>query len=60
MGRKAIHKPETLGIGEKMELTGRLKKYSWQYLNNFNKKGNGKIKYSHVREGNKVFIERVK
>jgi hypothetical protein len=56
MGRKAIHKPENLKIGEKMELTGKLKKYSWQYLNNFNERGDAK--YKHVRDGNKVFIQR--
>lgn len=58
MGRKAIHTPEKMEIGEKMELTGKLKKYSWQYLNNFNDRGAAKFK--HLRDGNKVFIERVK
>ena len=58
MGRKAIHTPEKLGIGEKMELTGKLKKYSWQYLNNFNDRGAEKFK--HIREGSKIYIERVK
>lgn len=57
MGRKRIHEPESLEIGEKMELTGKLKKYSWQYLNNFNDRG--KAKYKHLREDKKVFIERI-
>lgn len=59
MGRKAIHKPENLEIGQKMELTGKLKKFSWQYLNNFNSRGTAK--YKHVRDdkNKKIFIERV-
>lgn len=57
MGRKSIHKPETLKIGEKMELKGKAKRFSWQYLNNFNKRG--EAKYKHTTEGTKVFIERV-
>lgn len=58
MGRKPIHKPENIGIGEKFELTGKMKKFSWQYLNNFNKRG--KAKFNHVREGEKIYLERVK
>lgn len=58
MGRKPIHKPETIAVGEKFELTGRLKRYSWQYLNNFNKRG--KAKFEHIREGDKVYLERIK
>jgi len=57
MGRNAIHKPENLEIGEKMELKGKLKKFSWQYLNNFNNRGNAKFK--HVREEKKIFVERI-
>lgn len=57
MGRRAIHKPENLEIGEKFELKGKLKRFSWQYLNNFNKRGDAKFK--HIREGNTIFIERV-
>jgi hypothetical protein len=57
MGRKAIHKPEKLGLGERMELKGKLREFSWQYLNNFNKRGNAK--YAHRKEGEKVFIERI-
>lgn len=58
MGRRPIHTPEKLEVGQKMELTGKLKKYSWQYLNNFNDRGSEKFK--HIREGNKVYIERIK
>jgi len=58
MGRKAIHKPESLEIGEKMELTGKMRKYSWQYLNNFNKRSDAK--FEHIRDGKKIFIERVR
>ena len=57
MGRKAVHQPEKLEIGEKMELIGKVKKYSWQYLNNFNSRGIAKFK--HVREDKKIFIERI-
>lgn len=57
MGRKAIHKPENLEIGQKMELTGKLKKFSWQYLNNFNSRGDAK--YKHIRKEGRVYIERV-
>jgi hypothetical protein len=57
MGRKRIHEPESLEIGQKMELKGKLKKFSWQYLNNFN--GRGTAKYKHVRKDDRVFIERV-
>lgn len=57
MGRRLLHKPESLQVGDKMELTGKLKKYSWQYLNNFNNRG--EAKYEHVREGKQIFIKRV-
>jgi hypothetical protein len=57
MGRKPIHKPETLRIGETMELTGKAKRYSWQYVYNFNKRG--KAQFEHVRDENKIFIKRI-
>ena len=40
-----------------MELTGKAKKYSWQYLYNFNNRG--PMQYEHVTESNKIFIKRV-
>jgi hypothetical protein len=58
MGRKPIHKPEELEVGEKMELTGKAKRFSWQYVYNFNKRGIGK--YEHLRDGSKIYVERVK
>lgn len=57
MGRKAIYKPEELEIGEKLELKGKMKRFSWQYLNNFNKKGDAKFK--HVKEGKIIYFERI-
>lgn len=57
MGRKAIHQPENLKVGERMELTGKAKKYSWQYINNFNNRG--AAKFEHEREERKIFIKRV-
>lgn len=59
MGREAIYRPEMLEIGEKLELKGKVKKYSWQYLTNFNKR-NKEMKFKHVRENKRVFIERIK
>lgn len=58
MGRKPLHKPENIEIGEKFELTGKLKKFSWQYLNNFNKRG--KAKFEHVKDGDKKYLKRIK
>ena len=58
MGRKPIHKPEELEVGQKMELTGKAKRYSWQYVYNFNNRGTAR--FQHQREGSKVFIERIK
>jgi hypothetical protein len=61
MGRKPLHKPESMEIGQRMELTGKMKKYSWQYLNNFNKRGTKATppaKYQHIKEGDKIFIVR--
>jgi len=57
MGRKAVHTPENLKIGDKMEIRGKMKTYSWQYLNNFNKRG--EAKYRHVKDGKKIFFERI-
>lgn len=59
MGRKPIHKPENIAVGEQFELIGKLKRFSWQYLNNFNKRG--KAKFKHVRtDDDKVYLERIK
>lgn len=56
MGRNRIHTPETLEVGQRVELTGKAKKYSWQYVYNFNNRGEQKFK--HVKEDKKIFIER--
>lgn len=57
MGRNKVHKIENLKVGERLEATGKLKRYSWQYLNNFNNRNQGTFK--HIREGKKIFFERV-
>lgn len=56
-GRKRQYQPETLKIGEKMQLLGRAKKFKDQYLYQFNKRGDEKFKT--MIEGSKVFIERI-
>lgn len=56
-GRKRVYKPETLKIGQKMELIGKAKKFKDQYLYQFNQRGTEKFKQSI--DGRKVFIERV-
>ncbi len=57
MGRKPIYKTESLEIGGRIELKGKPKKYSWQYLNNFNERG--EAKYKHIKDGKNIFIERI-
>lgn len=56
-GRKPLYTPETLEIGEKMELSGKAKKFKDQYLYQFNKRGANK--YKSFEDGKKVFIERI-
>ena len=56
-GRKRIYTPETLKIGEKMQLLGKAKKFKDQYLYTFNARG--EEKYKSIIEGAKVFIERI-
>jgi hypothetical protein len=58
MGRKAIHKFNQLEIGEKSELKGKAKIHPHQFKYQYNKDGARTLKI--VREGNKVYAERVK
>lgn len=58
MGRKPIYDLESLNLGDSIELKGKAKKFSWQYLRNFNARNDDR-QFKHVREGNKVFIKRV-
>lgn len=57
-GRKRLYKPETLEIGEKLELSGPAAIYPDQYAKNFRKSNEGKYFKKKVENG-KVFIERV-
>lgn len=56
-GRKPIYTPETLKIGQKMELKGKAKKFKDQYLFAFNSRGDNK--YRTITEDRKVFLERI-
>ena len=57
MGRNKEHITEWLKIGERYELKGKLRKYSHQYVYEFNKRG--KEKFKHVIEDKKVYAERI-
>ena len=57
MGRKRLYNPETLEIGAKMELSGKVKRFKDQYLYQFNNRGAEKFKT--IIEGRKVFLERI-
>ena len=60
MGRNTLYKPETLEIGEKIEITGKRKQYAKQYVQNFKIRETLKGKaFASKREGSKVFIERI-
>lgn len=58
MGRKPIYDVKTLEIGAKMELLGKAKKYSDQYIYNFNSTNSGN-KYRKVKDGKRIFVERI-
>ena len=57
MGRNKLYNPETLEIGSKMELSGKVKKFKDQYLYQFNKRGTEKFRT--IVEGRRVFLERI-
>lgn len=56
-GRPPKHKFNSLKVGEKTLLTGRVKAYAHQYIHQYNKSGR-KIKL--VRDGDKVYAERTR
>ena len=56
-GRKAIYRPETLEIGEKMQLKGQAKSFGNQYAAQFRKKNKPK-NFKKVEENGKIFILR--
>lgn len=61
MGRKTIFAPETLAVGEKMEAKGKVRKYIYQYINNFNRRlerTNTPMKFKRAVENDKIFIIR--
>ncbi len=57
MGRKIKILTDGLKIGHKIELKGVAKKFKWQYLNNFNKRGEEKFELLSGEE--KVFVRRI-
>lgn len=57
-GRKPIYKPESLEIGEKMQLKGAAVGFGNQYAAMFRKRNNGKD-FKRVEDKGKVFIERI-
>lgn len=56
VGRKPKHAFNDLEIGEKALLSGKAKIYPHQFINQFNKKKEGKLRV--IREGKKIFAER--
>lgn len=56
-GRKPIYKPETLEIGQRIQLKGSNKEFAYQYAYQFRSKLPGRI-FKKVTENSKVFIER--
>jgi hypothetical protein len=58
-GRKKIYKPETLEVGQRMEMRGKAKRYVHQYIRSFNKRKSG-MEFKFAPEGENIFVERVK
>lgn len=56
-GRKPVHAFNSLEIGEKALLKGKAKLYPHQFIGQFNKTREQKLKI--VREGNRIFAERI-
>lgn len=59
-GRKPLYSPETLKIGQKIELKGKRKKFGHQTAYNWNKRLDKKKLFRCIADANKVFIERFK
>jgi hypothetical protein len=55
-GRKPIYDGNSLEIGEKMQLSNRVKAFKYQYLYSVRKRTEGEFEL--VEEDNKIFIER--
>ena len=58
VGRKPIYRPETLEIGEKLQLKGPARGFENQYAASWRNKHPGKI-FKRVVEKKKVYIQRV-
>lgn len=59
-GRKPLYRPESLKLGEKMQLKGKAKKFAHQYVRQFNSRVNGNgEQFKYVSIDNKPFIERI-
>jgi hypothetical protein len=56
LGRKPKHAFNTLEIGEKALLTGSAKTYPYQFVNQFNKTKDAKLRI--IKEGKRIFAER--
>lgn len=57
VGRKPKHAFNSLKIGEKALLKGKAKLYPHQFIGQYNKTNEGKLKV--LRDGNRIFAERV-
>jgi len=57
-GRKPLYTPETLKIGQRIQLKGLSKAFAYQYAAKFRKKFEGRD-FKRVAEKGKIFIERV-
>lgn len=57
-GRKPLFSPETLKIGQKIELKGKRKKFGHQTAYNWNERFGRELTFKCVSEGEKVYIER--
>lgn len=56
-GRPPEHPFNSLKLGETAQLKGSAKKYPYQFINQYQKKDKRKLKL--IRDGNKVFVERI-
>lgn len=57
VGRKPKHEFNSLNVGEKAILRGKASVYPYQFINQFNKTRDAKLKV--VREKGKVYAERI-
>lgn len=59
-GRKPLDSPETLRIGQRIELKGKRRKFGHQTAYSWNKRSDKEMEFKCITEGNQVFIKRVK